>query len=500
MSTRSKVEIVDGATPSVTVTITKDGIGVPAGGTTGQFLAKATGTDYNTEWTTASGTGDLLAANNLSDVDSAATSRTNLGLVIGTDVQAYDAALDNVSGTNTGDEVAASTTVAGVAELATTAELDTGTDTTRAVTVTAIENSARSVKLDGIEALADVTDATTVAAAGGLLATNDLSDLTNDATARTNLDVDQAGTDNSTDVTLAGTPDYLTIDGSQVITRGLIDPTTDIDPLTAGAGEQLTVNEAGTALDYGLASKYLPVRKGSVGTIAIGTPVYLDGYNASGFIEVETADASNASLMPAVGVAFDALTNGANARVLMSGLMTGLDTSSYTAGDRLYVAAAVGAGVPWLTATKPTTGLIQAMATVTRSNVSNGTIVVHGASRSNDVPNGYVIGTDIAPAYVAPVVVSGTTDTLADADHGVTNRYTNAAAVTVTLPTDAADDLPDGFWTLLVAEGAGGLTLSTTGVTLAGSSPNTTIAQNEALMVQKTAVANTWNVIGGTAA
>ena len=47
------------------------------------------------------------------------------------------------------------------------------------------------------------------------------------AGARANLGVDAAGTDNSTDVTLAGTPDYLTIAG-QVITRGLVDLTTDV--------------------------------------------------------------------------------------------------------------------------------------------------------------------------------------------------------------------------------------------------------------------------------
>lgn len=39
----------------------------------------------------AGGTGDLLASNNLSDVANASTARTNLGLAIGTDVQAYDA-------------------------------------------------------------------------------------------------------------------------------------------------------------------------------------------------------------------------------------------------------------------------------------------------------------------------------------------------------------------------------------------------------------------------
>lgn len=52
----------------------------------------------------AGGGGDLLAANNLSDVASTGTARTNLGLTIGADVQAYNAdlaALSALSGTNT---------------------------------------------------------------------------------------------------------------------------------------------------------------------------------------------------------------------------------------------------------------------------------------------------------------------------------------------------------------------------------------------------------------
>lgn len=56
---------------------------------------------------------------------------------------------------------------------------------------------------------------------------NDLSDLNDAATARTNLGVDAAGTDNSTDVTLAGTPDYITISG-QEITRNAIDLAADV--------------------------------------------------------------------------------------------------------------------------------------------------------------------------------------------------------------------------------------------------------------------------------
>ena len=49
---------------------------------------------------------------------------------------------------------------------------------------------------------------------------------------RTVFDVDISGTDNSTDVTLAGTPDYLTIVG-QVITRALINLTSHITGILA---------------------------------------------------------------------------------------------------------------------------------------------------------------------------------------------------------------------------------------------------------------------------
>lgn len=47
--------------------------------------------------TSGAGTGDLLAANNLSDIGSATTARTNLGLAIGTNVQAWDQQLQDIA-------------------------------------------------------------------------------------------------------------------------------------------------------------------------------------------------------------------------------------------------------------------------------------------------------------------------------------------------------------------------------------------------------------------
>lgn len=108
--------------------------------------------------------------------------------------------------------------------------------------------------------------------------------------------------------------------------------------------------------------------------------------------------------------------------------------------------------------------------------------------------------TDFVALSTPPVSVAGTTDTLAAADNGKVNIYTETTLVTVTLPTDASDDLADGFECVLVAAGAAGITLSTTGITLIGDSPSTTAGQDQSIYVKKTATANTWLVVGPSAA
>ena len=112
------------------------------------------------------GTG-LLASNNLSDVQSASTSRTNLGLAIGSDVQAHSAVLDATTASYT---TAEETKLAGI-------EANATADQSAAEIKTAYESNADTnaftdadhTKLDGIEASADVTDATNVTAAGALM-------------------------------------------------------------------------------------------------------------------------------------------------------------------------------------------------------------------------------------------------------------------------------------------------------------------------------------------
>ena len=80
-------------------------------------------------------------------------------------------------------------------------------------------------KLDGIEAsaTADQTNAEIVAA---VVASTGISN-SDKSTIRSNVGVDAAGTDNSTDVTLGGSLDYITING-QAITRNAINLATDV--------------------------------------------------------------------------------------------------------------------------------------------------------------------------------------------------------------------------------------------------------------------------------
>ena len=115
-------------------------------------------------------------------------------------------------------------------------------------------------------------------------------------------------------------------------------------------------------------------------TITKGSPVYVAGHTTE--TQVADADNSSASTMPAFGIAKDDIANGATGTIVIAGEITGINTSSFTVGDELYV----GTGGA-LTATKPTgTALIQKVAKVTKAAAS-GEILVTGAGRTNDLPN-----------------------------------------------------------------------------------------------------------------
>lgn len=125
--------------------------------------------------------------------------------------------LGNQSGTNTGDEPSASDAVSGIVELATIAEVDTGTDTARAITPAGLAGSALQTKLDGIEALADVTDATNVNAAGATMNTD--ADVSGNTWV---VDEDDLTSDSATKVPTQQSVKAYTDSGTQTLTNKTI--------------------------------------------------------------------------------------------------------------------------------------------------------------------------------------------------------------------------------------------------------------------------------------
>ena len=163
----------------------------------------------------------LAPANNLSDVANAATARTNLGLAIGSDVQAYDAGLADIAGIPTTDGVF----IVGngtnfVAEIGSTARTSLGLGTaavedvgTTAGDIVQLDGSARLPAVDG-------SQLTNLPGGGDLLAANNLSDLANAATARTNLGVAIGSDVQAYDAQLADVAGLTPADGAFIVGDG----------------------------------------------------------------------------------------------------------------------------------------------------------------------------------------------------------------------------------------------------------------------------------------
>ena len=127
------------------------------------------------------------------------------------------------------------------------------------------------------------------------------------------------------------------------------------------------------------------VHNNSGGTLTKGTPVYVSGTHASGLPTIAGADSNGASTYPALGLVLNDITDGNDGKVVVSGILDTINTSSYSAGDALYISSTAGV----LTTTRPTASSeqVQKVGLVTRVHATSGTIEVMGAGRTNDVPN-----------------------------------------------------------------------------------------------------------------
>ncbi len=140
---------------------------------------------------------------------------------------------------------------------------------------------------------------------------------------------------------------------------------------------------------------YIHVKNTSGGQLVKGTPVRVTGtVGDTTTLEVAAADATSQATMPAIGILDATLAQNGTGHAVVAGELTGLATASYVIGDPLYVA--IGGG---LTATRPTTGLVQQVAIVGRVNASTGSVTV-------------TIGSEMDPPHSAVTLAASVADIL----------------------------------------------------------------------------------------
>ena len=350
-------------------------------------------------------TGTLAIANGGTGATTAADARAGLGVSIGTDVQAYDAQLADVAGLTPSDGGfivgdGSNFVVESGATARTSLGVDAaGTDNSTDVTLVTtsydyLSISGQEITLGAIDLAADVTGtlaianggtgATTAADAraglgvsigtdvqaydaqladvagltpsdGGIIIGNGTNFVVESgATARTSLGVDAAGTDNSTNVTLAGSLDYITISG-QEITRNAIDLAADVtgslpnanlanSSITVSDGSNSTARALGDTLTIQGTANEVTVTESS-GTVTVALP---DDVTIGNDLTVN----GNLNVV-GTAVTFSAETTRIEDRILELGLVNGAAPSSATTWD-LGVAfnynnsGAKKAGVVWL--------------------------------------------------------------------------------------------------------------------------------------------------------
>jgi hypothetical protein len=199
--------------------------------------------------------------------------------------------------------------------------------------------------------------------------------------------------------------DDLSVTGSIETNSGLTvtEDATFSSTITAGGGTGTAgqvLSSTGTGVEWvdniATAAEVVevPVKNLQGSALIKGDPVYISGsVGASGRLEVQLADASNAAKMPALGLLKQDLGINEEGSVVVTGKLRNLITSPIDgqtplANDVIYVKPGSKAGAA-LTLTKPTgSNLIQNMGKVGRVSTSNdGTFVVSSILRTNDVPN-----------------------------------------------------------------------------------------------------------------
>jgi len=201
----------------------------------------------------------------------------------------------------------------------------------------------------------------------------------------------------------------FTVDSGSLLTTASFDNGTRDMTFTKGDGSTFTTNIPGVATDTGsllvtasndfseitftkgdgttflidgTPRQVIETVKNKNGFMAKGTPVYVSG-STGNELHVYAASASRADRMPATFVLEQDLNFDESGTGILAGFINGVDTSAFGEGDEVYVGVNGG-----YTNVKPTgsANFIQKLGNVVKSDL-NGSGVISGAGRSNDLPN-----------------------------------------------------------------------------------------------------------------
>ena len=210
----------------------------------------------------------------------------------------------------------------------------------------------------------------------------------------------------SSDFTFDKTTGEITVTSASI--SGLLYPYVD------GIDRQVIKTDGAGNLFFGYPES-TTIRVKNVDTITLqkGYPVHNTSSGTSGnIIGIVRADAGDPALMPAAAILNETLDPEAEGEALLSGFIQGVNTTGFTSGDVIYVA--VGGGY---TQTKPTgSALIQNLGIIGKVDPTNGSGIVYGSGRANDIPNlteGYVwvgnadhVATTVATSSIQNVISS----------------------------------------------------------------------------------------------
>jgi hypothetical protein len=163
---------------------------------------------------------------------------------------------------------------------------------------------------------------------------------------------------------------------------------------------------------------YEHVRNTSGAPISALTPYYITGSQGdTDRVTIEPAQANNEALMPAAGITYGALSTNEDGHGAVGGVITGLNTIGFQSGDPVYVAPSGG-----LTATRPASGIVQAVGVIGRVHASTGSMAVLIGSALQAVAFSGAYG-DLSGQPTIPSGADAVPQALGTAAVGVSNDY-----------------------------------------------------------------------------